>query len=39
MAVCLGEAERCPEEKGLNTEITEFTEKKKPSNKEIENKK
>ena len=42
MAVCLGEAERWPEEKELNTEITEFaefTEKKNPSNKEIENKK
>src|ERR1700687_2527135 len=47
--VCPGEAERWPEEKELNTEITEFaptesgqapfTEKKKPSNKEIENKK
>jgi len=49
MAVCLGEAERWPEEKELNTEIKEFaptesgqapfTEKKKPSDKEIENKK
>jgi len=42
MSVCLGEAERWPEEKELNTEITEFaefTEKKNPSNKEIENKK
>jgi hypothetical protein len=38
--VCLGEAGRWLEEKELNTEITEFaefTEKKKPSNKEIEN--
>jgi hypothetical protein len=42
MRVCLGEAEKWPKEKGLNTEITEFaefTEKKKPSDKEIENKK
>jgi len=42
MRVCLGEVEKWPKEKGLNTEITEFaefTEKKKPSNKEIENKK
>src|SRR6202171_1365901 len=40
--VCPGKAERWPEEKELNTEITEFaefTEKKKSSNKEIENKK
>jgi hypothetical protein len=35
--VCLGEAERWPEEKELNTEITEFREQRKSSNKEIEN--
>ena len=38
--VCLGEAQGWPEEKEINTEtaeFAEFTEKKKPSNKEIEN--
>jgi hypothetical protein len=38
--VCLGEAERWPEEKELNTEITEFAEiaeKRKSSDEEIEN--
>jgi hypothetical protein len=42
MAVCLGEVERWPKEKELNTEImefAEFTEKRKPSDKEIEQKK
>src|SRR5258708_5010131 len=41
-AVCLGDVERWPEEKELNTEIAEFaefTEKRKPSDKEIEQKK
>jgi hypothetical protein len=42
LAVCLGEVKRWPEERELNTEIAEFaesTEKRKPSDKEIEQKK